>query len=170
MKSEKSLIYAAFCALAATLFWLSSAHAAQPAGSVIAYKGTASASDASGLNRELTKDGQIYVGDTIRTGAGSYVVIEFIDGARATVRPDSELKVDRYAFGTDDDGAVMDLVKGGLRAITGSIAQNRPDSYKVKTNVATLGVRGTEFALRICGQDCADEARRYASLSATAIQ
>lgn len=165
MKSEKSFLYAGICGFTAALFWLSAAHAAQTAGSVIAYKGSATASDPSGLSRELNKDGEIHVGDTIRTSAGSYVVIEFVDGARATVRPDSELKVDRYSFGTADDGAVMDLVKGGLRAITGSIAQDHPESYKVKTNVATLGVRGTEFALRICGQDCAAEARRYASLS-----
>ncbi|HSH43992.1 MAG TPA: FecR family protein, partial [Arenicellales bacterium] len=113
----------------------------------------------------LGKQDAVNVGETVRTGAGGYVVIEFVDGARATVRPNSELQIDRYAYGTGDDGALMSLVKGGLRAITGSIAHDRPESYKVRTNVATLGVRGTEFALRICEQDCSEEAQRFAGFS-----
>lgn len=164
MKNENSFIYASFCALAATIFWLSTAHAATQAGSVLAFKGEVSAVAPSGTSRELKKNDQVYVGDTIRTGAGSYVVVRFVDGERATVRPNSELKVASYAYGTKKDGAVMDLVKGGLRAISGDIAKENPKSFKVKTNVATLGVRGTEFALRVCKEDCAAEARRYAQL------
>jgi hypothetical protein len=56
---------------------------------------------------------------------------------------------------------LLDLVKGGMRAVTGAIAQRRPEAYKVRTPVATLGVRGTEYYLRICEQDCADEQRLY---------
>ena len=153
-------MYAVFCALAAVC-WLSPVQAAEKAGTVIAFKGDASVVDASGASRELKKGDEVGVGETVRTGAGSYVVIDFIDGARATVRPDSELKVDKYAYHTAKDGAVINLVKGGLRAITGGIAHENPQSYKVKTNVATLGVRGTEFALRVCEQDCSKEAKRY---------
>lgn len=160
MKTRNTLSYAVVCALTA-MFWLSAAQAIESAGSVIAIKGEVSVLDASGASRELNKDDQVNVGETVRTGAGSYVIIEFIDGARATIRPKSELKVDQYAYGTDNDGAVMSLVKGGLRAITGSIAHENPESYKVKTNVATLGVRGTEFALRLCEKDCSEEAKRY---------
>lgn len=160
MKSRKTFVNAAFCVLAA-MFWLAAAQAAETAGTVVAFKGDVSAMDASGLSRALKKDDTVSVGDTVHTGAGSYVVIEFIDGARATIRPESELKVDQYAYGTSSDGAVMNLVKGGLRAITGSIAKENPESFKVKTNVATLGVRGTEFALRLCEEDCAQEAKRY---------
>lgn len=160
MRTRNAFICAVFGAVAAAL-WLSAAQATESAGTAIALKGEVSVLDASGASRELKKDDQVGVGETVHTGAGSYVVIEFIDGARATVRPDSELKVDQYAYGTDSDGAVLSLVKGGLRAITGGIAHENPESYKVKTNVATLGVRGTEFALRLCEQDCSKEAKRY---------
>lgn len=162
MKITKFLNLRSFTVAAACFLWLGVAQAADTAGTVVAFKGQVEAIGAAGAARELRKDDAVNVGETIRTGAGGYVVIEFIDGAKATVRPNSELTVDRYAYGTDDDGAVMNLVKGGLRAITGSIAENRPESYKVKTNVATLGVRGTEFALRICEQDCSEEAQRFA--------
>ncbi|MFZ0488160.1 MAG: FecR domain-containing protein [Arenicellales bacterium] len=164
MRTRNTFVYAVVCTLAAT-FWLSTAEAGEKAGTVIALKGEVSAQDASSVNRELKKDDPVSVGDTIHTGSGSYVIIEFIDGARATIRPDSELKVDQYAYGTGSDGAVMSLVKGGLRAITGSIAHENPESYKVKTNVATLGVRGTEFALRLCEEDCSEEAKRYEGIT-----
>lgn len=165
MRITRSLLFQYAGAIAAAFFWLGTAQAAETAGTVVAFKGDVQAVDAGGANRELGKSDVVNVGDTVRTGAGGYVVIEFVDGAKATLRPDSELTIDRYAYGTSSDGAVMNLVKGGLRAITGSIAHERPESYKVKTSVATLGVRGTEFALRICEQDCSEEAQRFAGFS-----
>lgn len=165
MKTMKTLMSTCCSAAVATLFWLGAAQAAETAGTVVAYKGEVEAIDAAGTSRELRKADTVNVGDTVRTGAGDYVVIEFVDGAKATVRPGSEVRIDRYAYGTGDDGALMSLVKGGLRAITGKIAHDQPESYKVKTNVATLGVRGTEFALRLCEQDCSEEAQRFAGFS-----
>jgi len=165
MRITKSLLFKSICTAIAAVFWLGTAQAAETAGTVVAFKGDVQAVGAGGVSRELAKADVVNVGDTVRTGAGGYVVIEFVDGAKATLRPDSELKIDRYAYGTDSDGAVMSLVKGGLRAITGGIAQERPESYKVETSVATLGVRGTEFALRICEQDCSEEAQRFAGFS-----
>jgi hypothetical protein len=165
MRIIKTLVFSCLSVLAAGIVWTASAQAAETAGVVTAFKGEVEAVDPAGLSRELRKQDSVNVGETVRTGAGGYVVIEFVDGARATVRPNSELHIDRYAYGTGDDGALMSLVKGGLRAITGSIAQERPESYKVRTNVATLGVRGTEFALRICEQDCSEEAQRFAGFS-----
>jgi len=165
MRTTKFLFLQYACTIAVTVFWLGTAQAAETAGTVVAFKGDVQAVGAGGAGRELGKSDVVSVGDTVLTGAGGYVVIEFVDGAKATLRPDSELKIDRYAYGTGSDGAVMNLVKGGLRAITGSIAHERPESYKVKTSVATLGVRGTEFALRICEQDCSEEAQRFAGFS-----
>ena len=132
-------------------------YAAQPAGEVIAMKGDVSAKSADGSTRPIMKSDQVFVGDQINTGTGAYAVVEFIDGARATLMPDSNLSVDKYAFGTNEDGVVLGLVKGGFRAITGEIARKRPESYTVQTNVATLGVRGSEFAIRLCEQDCVEE-------------
>lgn len=177
MKTIKAALFSISCAFVASLICISAATAAETtngdvasdsvvpdldsaavslpegsAGIVIAHKGEISATGASGASRAIKKNDVVQVGDTIRTGPGAYIVIEFIDGAKATVRPDSELSIDRYAYKTGNDGAVVNLIKGGLRAITGSIAHEQPESYKVKTNVATLGVRGTEFSLYVCGQ------------------
>ena len=130
------------------------------AGKVLAVKGNVSAQSDSKAARKLINGADLYVGDTVVTEAGSYAVVEFIDGARATVRPNSQLVVSKYAYGSTDDGAVLKLVKGGLRALSGAIAKDNPENFKVQTNVATLGVRGTEFDIRLCEADCPAEQRR----------
>jgi len=154
--------------VAATMLLSTEVYSAEPAGQVIAVKGEVTAETSDG-RRMLAKSDQVFVGDNIMTGSGAYAVIEFVDGARATMRPDTNLAVSKYAFGTDDDGAVLELVKGGFRAITGEIAHNRPESYKVQTNVATLGVRGTEFAIILCETDCAAQANDAAESRAGSI-
>lgn len=134
--------------------------AAEQAGSVLGIKGEVTATGAGGA-RVLLKDDPVFVGESLETGANSYLVIAFVDGAKATVRPNSSLEIERYSAAEADGGALISLVKGGLRAVTGAIAARDPDSYRVKTPAATLGVRGTEYYLRICEQDCAAEQALY---------
>ncbi|MGB5440478.1 MAG: hypothetical protein WBN90_12625, partial [Gammaproteobacteria bacterium] len=50
--------------------------------------------------------------------------------------------------------AVYNLFKGGMRAFTGAIGKKHPDAYKVKTPVATIGIRGTGHNTRVCSGDC----------------
>lgn len=136
------------------------ADAADEAGFVLGIKGDVVA-QLDGTQRFLLKDDPVFVGETLTTSANSYVVITFIDGAKATMRPNSEMQVKHYSVDESDSGALISLVKGGLRAVTGAIAQSKPEAYRVETPVATLGVRGTEYYLRICEQDCADEQKLY---------
>ena len=60
-----------------------------------------------------------------------------------------------YEFAGHADGtekAVFDLVKGGLRTITGVIGRGNQENYQVETPVATIGIRGTHYGLRFCEQ------------------
>lgn len=135
--------------------WAANSLAAK-AGAVIAIKGDAVANIGADT-RVLAKNADIFEGDTIRTGDGSYVVVKFIDGAKATIRPGSQLTVERYRADVGNEDVLLNLVKGGLRAVTGGIAKRNPESYNVKTPTATLGVRGTEFYVRICEDLCPEE-------------
>ena len=112
----------------------------------------------SGDERVLGQGDVIYVSDKIVTGNKSFAVLQFIDGAKVTVRPNSAIVIEEYAYtGTENDAATLHLVEGGLRVITGAMAKNHPDNYKVKTPVALMGVRGTEFAVMLCGDKICDE-------------
>ena len=127
-------------------------------GMVIASRGEVSAL-ANGESRELKQGGFVYVNDEILTSARSFAVLQFTDGAKVTVRPGSKLIIETYLYaGNDSDEATLNLVSGGLRVITGAMAKTNPENYKVRTPVALMGVRGTEFSIMLCGDEiCAED-------------
>lgn len=127
-------------------------------GMVIASRGTVIAL-ANGESRELKQGGFVYVNDEILTSARSFAVLQFTDGAKVTVRPNSNLIIEAYLYaGNDRDVATLNLVSGGLRIITGAMAKTNPENYKVRTPVALMGVRGTEFSIMLCGDEmCAED-------------
>ena len=132
--------------------------AEESSGMVIASRGEVSAL-ANGESRELKQGGFVYVDDEILTSARSFAVLQFTDGAKVTVRPGSQLIIETYLYaGNDSDEATLNLVSGGLRVITGAMAKSNPENYKVRTPVALMGVRGTEFSIMLCGdQICAED-------------
>jgi len=127
-------------------------------GMVIAARGTVIAT-ANDDSRELKQGGFVYVNDEILTSARSFAVLQFTDGAKVTVRPSSNLIIEAYLYaGNDGDEATLNLVSGGLRIITGAMAKTNPEKYKVRTPVALMGVRGTEFSIMLCGDElCAED-------------
>jgi len=132
--------------------------AADAKGLIVASRGTVIASGTDGESRELAQGDEIFVDDEILTGPKSFAVLQFLDGAKVTVKPNSEIVIEDYVYnGNADDKATLSLVSGGLRVITGAMAKNNPENYKVKTPVALMGVRGTEFAIQLCGDDICDD-------------
>lgn len=98
------------------------------------------------------------VGDTVVTGPGGYVRMEMTDGGEVVLRPDSQLKIESYRYTHEkptEDSFVFSMLKGGLRTVTGLIGKrgNR-DAYELKTATATIGIRGTQFDLRVCAANC----------------
>ena len=127
-------------------------------GMVVASRGEVVAV-ANGGSRELKQGDFVYVSDEIITSDRSFAVLQFEDGAKVTVRPDSTLIIETYLYNGDSgDEATLNLVEGGLRVITGAMAKANPENYKVRTPVALMGVRGTEFSVVLCGdQVCGEE-------------
>jgi hypothetical protein len=101
--------------------------------------------------RVLEKSSLIYLHDTLITGNNSQAQIVFTDSTLMTFRENSKFLVDKYSFDPQvKKGSagkyIMNLIEGGFRTITGLIAKNNPDDYQVNTPVATIGVRGTDYA------------------------
>jgi len=144
--------------LVATMAVSTVAVAEDSSGMVVASRGEVIALS-NGGSRELKQGDFIYVNDEIMTTNRSFVVLQFEDGAKVTVRPDSTLIIEQYLYNGDaGDEAELNLVSGGLRVITGAMAKSNPDNYKVRTPVALMGVRGTEFSIMLCGDDvCAED-------------
>jgi hypothetical protein len=127
------------------------------AGMVVASRGEVIAMS-NGGSRELKQGDFVYVDDEIMTSNRSFAVLQFVDGAKVTVRPDSVMIVETYLYnGNAEDAATLSLVSGGLRVITGAMAKSNPENYKVRTPVALMGVRGTEFSIMLCDDQICEE-------------
>lgn len=135
-----------------------SAALAAPAGRVLAATGEVSALRA-GVTVKLARDATVESGDTIRTGENSNAQLRFTDGSIVALRPDSQFVIEGYSFRAADpaapqDRGVFSLIKGGLRTITGLIGKQDRNDYLMKTPTATVGIRGTHYALVLCQQNC----------------
>jgi hypothetical protein len=99
--------------------------------------------------QELKQGDLVEVGQTVVTAQRAFVVLQFKDGARVTVRPNSTMIIEEYSYLEGDDAVELNLVQGGMRVLTGAIAKSDPEAYKVRTPVALMGVRGTEFSVQL---------------------
>lgn len=124
---------------------------------VIFAQGVISAQRGAEPARLLGKGNLLFEGDIITTGRKAFAVIQFTDTSRMTLRPETAFQISKYSHGAQDDNALLRLVRGGLRAVTGLIAKSGPDAYQLGTPTATIGIRGTDFDARLCDQDCGAE-------------
>jgi len=90
-------------------------------------------------------DDTVCLRDRITTGSKGVAMLRFSDGTQITVGHDSEFVIQRWKqrkmLAND---AAFELVRGAFRAVTGTITK-RSHRFKVKTAIATIGVRGTDF-------------------------
>ncbi len=139
-------------ALAALVLLTAGAAWAQDAGRIVLAVGEVVA--VRGAERiPLAAGAIVSVGDAVVTGAQSHAQLRFSDASLVALRPDSEFRIEQYAFTGSADGserAVFRLVRGGFRTLTGQIGLVNRDTYQVLTTQATIGIRGTHFALLIC--------------------
>lgn len=148
--------------LGVLLLGASLAAVAQAAGEVEFSRGVGFAQSPGQLPRTLGQGLPLREGDRLTTAEGSAAIIKLQDGTRMTLRPNSEMIMQQYQFreGSADNSMVMQLLRGGFRAITGLISKNAPGAARIQTATATIGIRGTDFDARVCAQDCKAEAAR----------
>ena len=89
--------------------------------------------------------------DTLVTGADGSVGVTFTDNSLLSVGPNSVLAIDRYAFDSTTHAGQFDasLKKGTLAVVSGKMVKQTPGTMRVHTPTSIMGVRGTEFAVRV---------------------
>ena len=100
-----------------------------------------------GETKALQKGADINEGDRIVTADGASAQIRMVDGGFIAVRPNTDMGFDTYRYSGKEDGtenAIVSLVQGGFRTITGIIGRTNKQNYMVKTATATIGIRGTD--------------------------
>lgn len=124
-----------------------------PVGSVSLLVGQAYAIAGDGASRTLDRGSSLHVGDRIETQAGGHVHVQFIDGGRLSVRPMSRLTIEDYSDpqgGRAGAGSIrFRLESGVVRSITGQWGESAKDRFRLNTPLAAIGVKGTDFAVRV---------------------
>jgi hypothetical protein len=127
-------------------------------GTVTHLSGPLFAKKADGTTRVLSVHSAVEQGDTLVTEKKTFARVKFSDNGEVSLRPGSQFKVSQYSFDQakpTEDKAVFNLIKGGMRSITGAIGKRGDqDAYKLMTDTAVAGVRGTTYECKICDGNC----------------
>jgi hypothetical protein len=111
--------------------------------------GDVAAVRADGTRRPLARGAEVQAGETVDTGSGR-TQLRFSDGAMVSLQPQTQFRIDAYEFKGETDGSekgFFSLLKGAMRTITGAIGKADRKAYRLDTAVATIGIRGTEYAV-----------------------
>jgi len=133
------------------IIWMAPAFADfEPVGHVKTVSGEATISTAgtSVAARVGTPVGQ---GSVIRTGKGASLGVTFKDNTLMSFGPDTVLSVDEFIYAPAQGKLRMasKLSKGTLNYVSGVIAKLQPDAVSIATPTGTIGVRGTQFLVKV---------------------
>ena len=122
---------------------------AKKVGVVVEMSGSVLAVDKSKVSRALSKGSSVFLGDKVITGETGYVRLQMIDKAVLDLRCFSIMVIEDYALNNTSRRSILNLLQGSLKKVTGEIGKMADDVYELRTPVASVGVRGTEYALRV---------------------
>lgn len=120
--------------------------AAEPAGRIGRQTGEASITRA-GLGILPSGGTGIFQRDHLTTAAGGRMEAVFTDGTTITLAESSEVAIDSWRFNPDTNTGrlFLRLVSGAVLVEAGRLAGAQDQQLRLRTPVATIGVRGTRF-------------------------
>ena len=92
----------------------------------------------------------VFEGDRLRTGADGRIGATLSDETRVSLGPDSEIRLDQFQYSLAEGrlGLVLGIVRGMVAYVSGRIAKLSPDSIRLETPNAIVGIRGTRMAIK----------------------
>ena len=93
----------------------------------------------------------VFATDALRTGTDGTVGVTLKDDTRVSIGPSSEVRLERYVYAPGENGfaMVLNFVRGVAAYVSGRMAKLAPDSIRLETPAAIVGVRGTTVAIRV---------------------
>jgi hypothetical protein len=136
--------------IAAVLLGFASLAVASDAGEVKTVSGTVHL-ERGGKKLPVQIGTAVQQADTLVTGADGAVGVVFTDNSRLSAGPNTVLGIDKYAFDTTTHAGQFDanLKKGTLAVVSGKMVKQSPESMRVRTPSSIMGVRGTEFVVKV---------------------
>jgi hypothetical protein len=104
-----------------------------------------------GARLPATVGAAVRISDVVVTGADGSAGITFTDNSLVSVGPRSVFAIDKYRFDTTTHAGEFEgnLRQGRLAAVSGKMVKQSPESMKIRTPSAIMGVRGTEFVVQV---------------------
>jgi hypothetical protein len=101
------------------------------------------------IRAELGQD--VFETDSLKTGADGRIGVTLKDDTRVSIGPSSELQLERFIYepGSGNLGMVVRFVRGVAAYVSGRMAKLAPQSIRLETPSAIVGVRGTSLAIRV---------------------
>jgi hypothetical protein len=92
----------------------------------------------------------VYESDSLRTGSDGTIGVTLKDDTRVSLGPASEVRVAKFSYGSADGSLalVLKVMHGVTAYVSGRIAKLAPDSVRLETPSAIVGVRGTSLVIR----------------------
>ena len=110
---------------------------------------------AGGMASAVVRGTVVHEGDVVETGPGCRAQLRMVDGAMIDLEPGSTLRLAEYQLANQpkDHRSLLELVRGGLRTLTGVIGQQNQSGYELRVRTVTIGVRGTEYRTELQGDE-----------------
>lgn len=94
-------------------------------------------------NRRLNTRDKVHFQELIRARAASTGQFQLLDGTRLVVGPGAAMRLDSFVYSDKSaKGVTLSTLKGAFRFISGAA---KSSTYRVRTPVAIIGLRGTAF-------------------------
>jgi hypothetical protein len=148
MARQKNFIATKAGVMLALLCAATAVCAAPPAGTVIELDGRLLAKNTVGAVRVLSLNSAFQQGDLLAAKQNTYAQVSLADQTAVTLKPDTFLTVQQYAFNPADpqhNVAVLELGKGGVRIAAGRLGRQGEGSFKLVTPSGTIDVDGATF-------------------------
>ncbi|MEE8541313.1 MAG: FecR family protein [Desulfobacterales bacterium] len=89
--------------------------------------------------------------DILQTGADGQLGVILRDDTLLSLGPDTKIVVNQFAFAPAQGhlALVVKLFKGMVAFLSGQISKLSPESARLETPVATVGIRGTRFLVKL---------------------
>jgi hypothetical protein len=102
-----------------------------------------------GATLDVTSDTKLQISDRVIAAPRATAAIVFKDGTLLTLGGGADILVRDYAFEPKSDHYAFSvyMTKGSAIYESGRIGKTAPQSVKIETPTATVGVRGTRFLI-----------------------
>jgi hypothetical protein len=134
--------------------------------SLLPVTGTAVAGETIGIVRTVSGDAtvsrgektfpaapglKLMVGDTLGTGRNGSLGVILRDDSTLSIGPGSRLVLRSFLFSPSEGkfDLVARISRGTMAYLSGLIGKLAPEKVRIETPTATIGIRGTRFALKM---------------------